>query len=237
MLKLECSFRDLRGKNFTKSFRYFQLSDKDLPSYYSKPQIKSQAWKLKEGDYVETKDDYIVPLIRSWKSFVRTPSQTHSRWNLANGEPIYFKPPEKKHQCFGERGSGNLTQKQRSFCQYYVRTGDENAAYKLAGYSLNKRAFRNWEHAKALLKQSKIKNRIAEELRLHLKATNSDEAEFFVKRMTRLQDSLESVLETLTKKIEYGISKEEAFCLNATVKNAIHLAKFNAELLGYTNGV
>ena len=245
-MKVKATFKEggIQGKVYFKEFECFQLNDINLPNFIPKSKMKEVAKSLKVGDFIETEDGWVVPIIRSWQNFFRIAAKksgTYSRWHVKNGQKIYFDPPKEhkityEYSAMGRRGEGKrLTKMQQKFCWQMAKEWDPVKALKVAGYALSDNPEYNQKSAQKMLCMKKIQQGITNAIRTHLLAANLNEAEFVLLPKKKIIDELVSLGDCLHKQMLVNSKIDECY-LDSYLKTIAELSKnINdmADWLGY----
>ena len=190
------------GRRLNLSANAYKLCDDDKPKYTKTADLSDNINKLKIGDYVETLDGWVVPLIGITRDkyrflthgnkkqsigFQNIKYRSHSPYFVINVHRI------KRHR--------DLSPQQMVFCFELARTWDLVAAGRKAKYKSIKTVFN-------LMKKPQIKEGIKLSLNVILQANEQTENKLFLDRFNKMMDTMQDALE--------GSVKEKDF--NATAK-------------------
>lgn len=227
----------------SEDFTIYKVGEKGVPEYWTKDDWKN-IHKIEIGEYVETLDGFICPVIKintgtnySCRIYFRIANKTgyafRFGWVSQGKQEIYYDPPQEYFVSHLKKNPNWITRQQKRFAWAYAMHGDRKKAIKDAGFGFtNIRSIDTYSNQ--LLTRPIVQRAVSEAFRQQIQLAHEDENKFVIRRMIKTQDRLDEILDTLTEKIKDGeVSKEEVEVLNSVLKTSKELMASNAELLGY----
>lgn len=219
--KVICKFGKPFEKNRTqKEFTVFDFPGDSHLSDYPKffiyhDNIKDIINKLSVGTWLQTIDNYLVPIIVKSEAYFRIPGGgSYRAYNMREGAYLYFKPPREYKTLITNQGKGkSLTTRQLAFCWAMAKKWNIVDAVYEAGYSCQDYRMASVIGGKLII-YDKIKKGIMSAIKTHCEALGLKEEELALNKMNGLLNSfrdLEQVLKSkLTDKItNNSVSKND----------------------------
>lgn len=234
-----------------KKYNIYEKSDKGLhgfPSFYHpKGAIHAIVKTLREGHWIETEDNFIVPVIKNTNSYFRIAAPKdgwYKKWNISQGDyKVYLHPTiEEKKKRFNYGGGVKLTTRQAAFCWWMAKTWNLKESVIKAGYGAI-RTRDQIKHANKLLTYKKIQVGIMSALRAHMAALNMEEKDLVIGRKDELAKKLSELSgilsDNLINKINSGkmIMPNELEMLKVVSEQLSTNLNDMAKWLGYEDDV
>ena len=237
MFKHKCNFQKSiwDTKKTTKEFTIYESGDEYKPEYIRYEDVPPAINNAKLGDYLETVDGFITPVVKDYRYQFRIAAnmgRAYIKSQIRKGDILlYFNPP-KAYFSTPNKNAKLFSIKEKSFCWLMAKSYNKYTSIVEAGYKI-KGNQQILSYAEQLLKKKSIQDGIVEAYRKQIEIV-SDEPKFVIKRFMSLQDTVERVIKKIEKKLDNGgISREEAELFHNMMSAGIDMAKTNADLLGY----
>lgn len=205
MITLRCQFGVKAEERRYEYHNVYIPQDSQHPGfpshYWPYDKAKSRIWILEVGEWIQTIDGFICPIIRASQMDIRLPghgNQYRKRQVANNRADIYFEQPDNYY--FGRPKNGepfNLSRQQKIFCWTMAKSWDVVAACRNAGYKLDVYLSRGYTlekasevYAERLLVKPKIQEAIKMSIRLHLQALNMGEETLALNKKDALMNDM-----------------------------------------------
>lgn len=173
------------GPTFELTGTAYELGEEGCPDYVSLEDISEVVYDLKVGDHVETRDGYVVPVIKVTPKGIRflnseTLSYYYHKYHIwkKNMFPTY-------HQVIGKKGVlGKLTERHATFVFALARTLDLGYAGRVAGY-------KSYHNMLKLLEKESIQRGLRMSLEAQIKASGKEEKDLFLSPYMKLIETLQ----------------------------------------------
>lgn len=237
MFKQKCNFHKSvwDTTKTTREFTVYESGDEYKPEYIKYEDVPKFIDSAKLGDYLETVDGFITPIIKDYRYQFRIAANTgraYLKSYIRKGKILLYFTPPRAYFTYQKKDSKLWSVKEKSFCWLMAKSYNKYTSIVDAGYQI-KGNQQILSYAEQLLKKKSIQDGIVEAYRKQIEIV-SDEPKFVINRFINLQDTIERRIRKVEKQLDNGgVSEAEINLLNSMISFGIEMAKINADLLGY----
>lgn len=176
----------------------YKTEDKDslgFPTFYHMlVTIKNVIYSVKAGEWLETHDGYIVPILTATSAYFRIPGGgSYRRWHIAQGAKLLVRPPSGYKMKLQNEGGGTfLTNMQLAFCWQMAKDWNVEKAMKVAGYKWRNRDYLG-AMSRKLMQSPKIRQGIMNAVKVHLQSLELNGEDFVLRKQEELMKTLQEV--------------------------------------------